>query len=97
MANLDWKSKTKGAEIDNLMEALGYLSDTGTRRHSKYIASYKKQLLGTVNKTVTGFYTEQWRVTLNFSQKEFNDWDRIGFEFAIPYKYGQVLIPKLPD
>ncbi len=89
MVDLSWKRKTKGVTIHNLMNACGFHNDVKAMKNSRYVASYKTKLLQTVNKTVTGWYTNVYQVDMEFTQRGFENWDRIGFEWSIAHKFGQ--------
>jgi len=89
VADLSWKRKTKGVDIDTLMNACGFHVDVKALRNGHYVATYKKKLLETINKTITGWYTNVYQIDIEFTQRGFENWDRIGFEWKIAHEFGQ--------
>ena len=84
-----FERKTKGATISQLMEAVGFQYDSDTRRISSYVGSYKQKLLSSTPRSLTGMYSEVHEVRLEFTNRGYHLWDRIGFEWKISYELGQ--------
>jgi len=86
---LPHERKTKGTTIKKLMNELGFQYESDTRRLSSYVGSFKSKLVSSTTRSLTGMYVELYEVIIEFTNRGYHNWDRIGFEWRISHELGQ--------